>query len=123
MRPDGHAVLVTLSEPWELTADAATNTFRGSVAASQGSVEGPEQEVMAVRLERPLEWQNRSHPWLILTPRHGHGLFEGLPNSTDLECNFYAVADGSHPRLNNLAELVASWRGGLAGIASVRLDR
>lgn len=122
VRPNGQAVIVAVSDPWELTADIPSNSPRGSVVASQGFTEGVEQEVMPVRMDRPLEWEGRSHPWLILTPRRGQGLFEALSDTSDLECNFYAVPDGSLPDPNDLKDYVASWRGGLSGIASVRLD-
>lgn len=122
VRPNGRVVTVTVSEPWELAADAPSKSLRGLVVASQGFAEGVDQEVMAARMDRPLEWQGRSHPWLILTPRHGRGLFEPLASNTDVECTFCAVPDESLPEPDDLTRQVEDWRGGLAGIASVRLD-
>jgi hypothetical protein len=114
------SIELLLSEPVELAQVPPADWLAGSIIGVHSFRGGADSEAIAIRLEHPLVWRGRSYPLVVVTSREGQGLLDGLPGHGGLECSFIGVVDDGVLEGEAIGRQLDSWRGGLAGIATVR---
>lgn len=113
-----HEVFITVSEPWELAPQDPSDRLRGTIAAVQRLSDRVQFERIIVDLATPIVWRGMGYGSLLLEARHGGGLAD-LLSGGGVECNFIGITATERAQPTELD--LASWRGGLAGISTLRL--
>ncbi len=116
----GHRIVVVVSEPWEMVDGSKSNRLWGTIAALRRFSESVDRESILVDLSAPVVWRSTAYPSLLIEARHGEGLIDAMSDRDDVECNFVGITSAQREPLDELD--MSKWRGGLAGIAAVRLD-
>lgn len=115
----GRDVLVVVSDPWEMVDEAKSNRLEGTIATAQPFSEMVERESILVDLTAPVVSRSTTYRSLLLEARHGEGLVDLLSERDDVQCNFVGITERQRNRPDVLD--MTAWRGGLAGIAALRL--
>lgn len=117
----GRRVVIVTSEPWELVDERGMNYFAGTIVAVTPFSSEVERETVLVDLAEVMTWRSVNYESILLGARHGEGLLDALSESDAVECNLIGISAEGRKRPDVLA--MSGWRGGLAGVASVRLVR
>jgi len=114
-------VALVVADPWELSRDPGTPPRFARVAAASADP-GPTgaAERLLLELEEPIEWRGTSFRFVVVQRRGGTQPMDDLVAGRSVECNFIGQPD---ERVRGGDPLdTSSWRGGLAGSATVRAD-
>lgn len=111
----GQSVVIAVSDPWEF----ADGTLMGTVAEVGPFSRSVDRGSVLVGLASPAVWRSTSYPSLLLQARQGEGIVDLVAGRDAVECNFVGLTPAQRGRPESVD--MAGWRGGLAGMATMRL--
>lgn len=117
---DEQPVELSIAEPWKLASAPPGSAWISGTAVAAGGNDGPGPTALAVHLESPLEWGGDQYSILIVSARGEAAALEDCFVSTATECNFRGVPSDEDFDELGVEQLISRWRGGLAGIATLR---
>ncbi len=113
------AVIIGLSDPWELGNELGWPDIRGRVIAVDLDFGGVER--MLVELDEPFEWKGVECRYFVGSPRHEGRTFRTVAEGDSVPCGWIRI---SSERARGASPLDTGWwRGGAAIIANVELTR
>jgi len=111
------AVLIKLSDPWDLGESSAWKPLAAAVVAAKADDEGG---ALLVRLKSPFVYKDVRCEYFVAVPRHENCSVEDLTVGRPLLC---AITRIPADRLEAEDPFDLSWwRGGVAGIAEIAAE-
>jgi hypothetical protein len=114
----GRAVMLDISDPWELTAEPGDPRPRATVVDERRGAQDGTGESLLLELATPIQFRGVAYSAVVAIARRAEPLIDALAAGRSCETSVYGIP-ASNPPDDPL--IVDWWRGGLAMNVLVRL--